>query len=285
MHGVASVFTPEQHRGCGYAARMMRELALVLWTWQVKQGQACVGSILYSDIGPAYYAKLGWRANPTNAHIELPARVLGSRSPLVRWISDAELDAVCARDEALLWGRLGGGSSAVEEEEGVRFGIVPDAAHMRWHHAKADFACRYLFDAVPGVKGAAAGRVWALWTHRYYVDPALALEARKGGVKNVLYVLRLGVDEEKECVADTTACLRAVLRAAQTEAVQWKLDVVQIWDPSTMVRDVLENMVGIQFESVERDEGLASVLWYDKHGNVDASAAPIWVNNEYYAWL
>jgi hypothetical protein len=64
-YGIASVFCPHPYRRRGYAARMMRELANALYSWQMKD-VPCVGTTLYSDIGKEYYSKLGWPCNKTN---------------------------------------------------------------------------------------------------------------------------------------------------------------------------------------------------------------------------
>lgn len=49
-HGVCSVFCPPEHRGKGYAGRMMADLGEKLRTWQ-SNGQDNLFSVLYSDIG------------------------------------------------------------------------------------------------------------------------------------------------------------------------------------------------------------------------------------------
>jgi len=61
-HGVGSVFCPEplrrkkkkpeQTKGTSYASRMLTELGERLKTYQTEDGQECLFSILYSDIGP-----------------------------------------------------------------------------------------------------------------------------------------------------------------------------------------------------------------------------------------
>lgn len=49
-HGIGSVFCPPELRRRGYAARMMKELAKALETWQAA-GTECLFSVLWSDIG------------------------------------------------------------------------------------------------------------------------------------------------------------------------------------------------------------------------------------------
>ncbi|EOD51350.1 putative gnat family acetyltransferase protein [Neofusicoccum parvum UCRNP2] len=50
-HGIGSVFSPPEHRGKGYAGRMMQEIGKRLRTWQTSEKTDCLFSILYSDIG------------------------------------------------------------------------------------------------------------------------------------------------------------------------------------------------------------------------------------------
>jgi hypothetical protein len=50
-HGIGSVFCANHLRKRGYAQRMMTELGKALKTYQTEDGQECLFSILYSDIG------------------------------------------------------------------------------------------------------------------------------------------------------------------------------------------------------------------------------------------
>ncbi|KAI4635820.1 uncharacterized protein J4E87_000777 [Alternaria ethzedia] len=290
VHGVASVFSPSEYRGRGYAARMMRELARTLHTWQAK-GYPCVGSTLYSDIGKEFYAKLGWLPNSTNSHIELRPCAIAWPSPATPVIEE-EIGDLCKQDEDLVRFRM----AIPTREAKTRFTIIPDLDHMLWHISKEVFATKHLFDRIPNAKGAIAGppgsQVWALWTHRYYSHPDA------GTSRNVLYILRLvmEVDETATRLSSDAAklpepamyeqqavYLRAVLHAAQAEATEWKLDVVKLWDPTPLVRDMLAQS-GLKLEVVEREnDSIASLLWYNADGGV-SDEIPLWLNNEHYAW-
>jgi len=50
-HAVGSVFCAQELRRRGYAARMMREVANVLRTWQTAKDEPSLFSVLFSDIG------------------------------------------------------------------------------------------------------------------------------------------------------------------------------------------------------------------------------------------
>lgn len=50
-HGIGSVFCNPDHRGRGYAQRMINELGKKLDNWQQKEGERASFTVLYSDIG------------------------------------------------------------------------------------------------------------------------------------------------------------------------------------------------------------------------------------------
>ncbi|GAP88196.1 putative lysine acetyltransferase protein [Rosellinia necatrix] len=290
IHGIASVFCPEEYRQRGYAARLMKELAGVLCTWQSGDSQAkVVGSVLYSDIGKVYYTKLGWPPNATNMHIEFPP-ISTPKPSSVRDIGEADLPELCKRDEAIIRSAMATPTLDMQQ----RVVVVPDLDHMLWHIGKEDFATHHLFKKRARAKGAIAGppgnQVWAIWTHRYYGRH----DAESSN--NVLYILRLVVEgdpsanqatsvDTKELVSlsdDQVTYLEAVLQAAQAEAAEWHLDRVKLWDPSSCVEKAIRNS-NMSHAVVEReDDSIASVMWYNEDDSVDTP--PAWINNEHYAW-
>ncbi|KAI1177126.1 hypothetical protein F4777DRAFT_587508 [Nemania sp. FL0916] len=322
MHSVASVFCPFELRGRGYGTRHMQELAGVLNGWQSEYGRS-IGSILYSDIGKTYYAKMGWIANPTNGHYVLPAidsvkEDLSLYRPAhadgdvrLRLVPEAELEALCLRDEKMIYAAMATPSAARK-----RVVVLPDLEHMLWHIRKEDFATQHIFGRTPPVKGAIAGnpgkQVWAIWTHRYYRhpddDPEEEEEEEKNNLDeqpaeddggNPLYILRLVVEGDDtankphegqpppvtECYVEQAVALKAVLQAAQAEAARWRLDHVALWEPSPLVHSLIRQG-GFQAVWVERQESaIASTLWFGEDGDGDAvGEAPVLVNNEHYAW-
>ncbi|KAG4438495.1 hypothetical protein IFR05_006018 [Cadophora sp. M221] len=283
LHGIASVYCDPKYRGRGYAQRMMKELGEVLRTWQVSDGERCVGSLLYSDIGKVYYAKLGWEPVGRNTHLEFPtsktdeSQKLESESESV--VLDADLDALCKRDEDLVRKRLAGsGKNALM--------VLPDADHMRWHHAKEDFVCGRIFERKCPLKGALVGeldrkdRVWAIWTRRFY---GAGETARR---ENTLYILRLVFEKEnpgKEDMAKMRRALKIVVRTAQAEAEFWGLGTVKLWDPSPLVLELIKG-IEVEYRLVEREqECIASLMWYGDGGRDEE--APEWTANEKFAWL
>ncbi|WP_141733877.1 GNAT family N-acetyltransferase [Oligoflexus tunisiensis] len=67
---LGAVFTPAEHRGKGHAPRLIR------WVCDYYAAQGTQDFILYSDIDPAYYQKLGFQSLPSYEWSwELPASV------------------------------------------------------------------------------------------------------------------------------------------------------------------------------------------------------------------
>ena len=50
-HGIGSVYCNPQLRGKGYAGRMMKEIGMMLDTWQQEDGKRADFTVLFSDIG------------------------------------------------------------------------------------------------------------------------------------------------------------------------------------------------------------------------------------------
>ncbi|XDG06320.1 hypothetical protein ABKA04_005935 [Annulohypoxylon sp. FPYF3050] len=267
----------------------MRELAKQLRNWQSGHKRVA-GSVLYSDIGKGYYAKLGWTPNLTNTDFQFtPLKI--SKSGLIQDIMESDLPELCERDEAMIRKAVAIPVSRVEN----RFTILPDLDHMLWHIRKEDFATVHLFGKMAQVKGAIAGppgkRVWAIWTRRYYGRHDAE------GSDNVLYILRLVVEGDMSAnmplVLRSTATelalpneqlvyLEAVLQAARDEAAEWHLDTVKLWQPSPSVENAIMEGKLDYIKAEREEESIASYMWYDEHGN--PGPLPTWINNQHYAW-
>ena len=150
---------------------------------------------------------------------------------------------------------------------------------MLWHHTKEEFvASKILPGRNPLTKGILVGdevgkRVWAIWTHRFYSDPNTVPSG------NVLYILRLVIEDVAPDGVELQRMLKVVFQAAQDEAMKWNLDVVKLWDPEPRVKRMIRRM-GIEYEIVERvTDEIASLMWYD-----EGTGRPEWVANEKYAW-
>jgi len=93
--GIGAVFTLRQHRGRGHAAQMIRRAHEIM----AQRGDSL--SLLFSEIGSVYYARLGYRVLPSHAvRIEVPAgagapsAAAGKPAEAPRRMHRGELDTV-----------------------------------------------------------------------------------------------------------------------------------------------------------------------------------------------
>lgn len=292
VHAIASVFCAPAYRRRGYAARLMKELADKLRHWQSEYGTS-IGSVLYSDVGK-FYTKFGWATNATNFHLDFSPIVDGIWPDAAQLVTEDDIEALCKRDEAIVRSAMAEPSSIAAR----RMTIPPTLDHMLWHIRKTEFSTSFIFGEIPWTKGAISGspgnQTWAIWAHRYY-DHALEHD----DPDNVLYILRFVVEGDKTAnraqMLDAAsnegdaaanegqiAAITAILHAALAEASKWRLNRVQLWEPSRLVQRVIKQ-VGLEHVRVEREEeSVASGMWYGEDGRF--ADAPLWINNERYAW-
>ena len=76
--------------------------------------------------------------------------------------------------------------------------------------------------------------------------------------------------------------LRSILQNTQSEAAEWRLPSVKIWNPTPLVLKPIER-TQIEYWKDEREhEGITSLLWYGDGS--DSENAPEFIGNEKYAW-
>jgi GNAT superfamily N-acetyltransferase len=112
--GLGAVFTPEAHRGHGYAGELLR---------QMMDAAAAEGyglAMLFSEIAPRYYERLGFRRIPTN-QVTLAVGPGRRPGPLAISMRSGDLRDVPALVEM--------NASA---GEGCRFALVRDADYVGW---------------------------------------------------------------------------------------------------------------------------------------------------------
>lgn len=279
-HGIASVFTDPVFRGKGYASRMMRELGGRLRGWQVKgkgtvngkaEAEHSLFSVLYSDIGKTFYARHGW-APFASCHVAFQPGGEGDVKKVARPIGYHELAELCCVDEKLLRADL-----ARRPAGRTHVAILPELDTMLWHLMREDFMTKCIFGKTPDIRGAVAGevgkRVWAVWMRGYYGG----LNKMEG---NTLHVLRVVVEDEEQPDEELVAGFRAIVQIAQAEAAQWKTQDVQMWNPTSKIKGLIEK-TGIEFEFIDRDsDSIASLMWYGEEPTAEVD----WVANEKFAW-
>jgi hypothetical protein len=269
-HGIGSVFCDPQYRGKGYAGRMMKDLGPILKGWQA-ESKPCAFSILYSDIGKKFYAGHGWKPFPST-HIAFPPSALPpSANTTLKALINSDLPNLCALDEKYIRKEL-----ANAQDSKTHVALVPDCDTMQWHHLREDFLTKKLFNRSPSIKGAIAisglSRIWAIWTRSYYGP----IDSSSSG--NTLHILRL-VIENQDDVENNIKGLKGIIQLAQKEAQEWRLKHVELWNPTSYVKNLIEK-TGLEHSDVEREEeSIASLMWYG-----DDKDEVVWVGNEKYGW-
>jgi GNAT superfamily N-acetyltransferase len=90
MCGIGAVFTPAQHRGKGHASTLVEELVS-----RAQRDGALLAS-LFSEIGAAFYERLGFMGVPIDEVTITVAQKGGAPALLVRAGAERDLDAVAA---------------------------------------------------------------------------------------------------------------------------------------------------------------------------------------------
>ncbi|EFE42598.1 conserved hypothetical protein [Trichophyton verrucosum HKI 0517] len=306
-HGIGSVFCPPEHRGRGYAKRMIIELSKILDTWQQERGAGqghpqCLFSVLYSDIGKSFYAAHGWHPY-ASSHFTLAPEAVGTaavngsangngnssgNNGSVRITKGVDMSIVkdMSREDVLRYMC----SEPVMEQHKQKLkdaskvsskaiaAFPPDFAHMSWHWARDEFYSQILRPekGETHVKGAAvpSRKVFMTWNRKYGATPKDC----------TLYILRTQHEEpsspaERQGVVEALA---AILRRARVEAHEWNVDHVQIWNPSALVKEAIQIADPDAAEVHREKDSIPCLKWDgDKFGygeNVD------WMWNERYGW-
>ncbi|OAA42469.1 hypothetical protein BBO_05132 [Beauveria brongniartii RCEF 3172] len=303
-HGVASVFTEQGYRSRGYAGRMMALLGAELARREEASPGAARFSVLFSDIGPRFYANHQWKPMG-NTHLAFPVGggggggVPSTSKPAARIteLTDQHLEALTARDEQLLRAQLSRPIAAAARHT-LRVAVLPDCATLEWHFRREDHMLLgdLLGSAPARVRGALytpppgnneaddnddndddARRVWGFWV-RSRSDGGSSSQ-----VVTVLHFLRLVVeDDARTSDEELAAALDGIMEVARREAAGCGGSSVEMWNPSARVTAVFrERLPQLEGRIVQRDESsLASLRWFGA-GSVDDVE---WVANEKFAW-
>lgn len=284
-YGIASVFTPAEHRKKGYAKHMMRLLHYVLagqrqnptdippfpvekWgpppTIPPGYGTGIV-SALYSDVGPAFYRTCGiglsedngWTVrSPLSTIWPVPAQIDLNESK-VEWITDKtekeiwEMDADRIKDE-------------IQAATKPCFAFLPDQGVAESLKGRSHFyAPNPSKDGVWGVRISQSpeSAVDSLAFAKWCLDPG-----REGPPTLIITRLRCTPTQFPTLLA-------AVFQAARN----FKHEQVEIWNIDPTLQDIGTNLGGV---TLERDDHLPSMAWY---GSTDGKTVE-WKYNEKFCW-
>lgn len=148
---------------------------------------------------------------------------------------------------------------------------------------------------MPLIKGAIVGspgsRIWAIWTHRFY-----SLPSSPSSSDNTLYILRLVIESQSsfatpsypitnqgpELEFEQVSQMKAVLESALTEAAEWNLPLIKLWDPTPFAQELIARTEIEHCKVVREEEGIASLLWHGEGSGEEDTLE--WLVNEKYAW-
>ncbi|KNE60180.1 hypothetical protein AMAG_05599 [Allomyces macrogynus ATCC 38327] len=271
---MAAVFVDQAQRGHGYS----KHLVTMIRDHWIAQCPDLGVSILYSDVGPRFYDKLGWRVFPSDAlvtTVDLACMLStpDSDTPSFEYLDAATAASIC-------------GAAWTQAREHVHtdidgrqvFAIPLDATCIEWHEANTRFYYAQREHGDPratlhphgtdtvGIRTRDAVLLWALHPH---VDTG------------VLCVLHLAADSAR-AAAD-------VLSVAVHHAARFGLGSVEAYvtDGWTWDADTCVTLLGPEWKRESpRDESLSSLmLWRDGSVVADSRDEVVWHGNEKYAWI
>lgn len=261
---IASVFTTDRHRKKGYASKLLSKLLE-----RARNGMdGVIASTLYSDIGPSYYAKMGWKCYPsyslcldlTNAKADVDQMEtfanlefieLAQTIPLIEMAAFKIPSTIAVRSKKL-------GKPV--------FSMIPTFTSQAWLWARSEY---YYANLYSGNKTKL--KYCGIKCRESSSFVLFMLDFKEC----ILKVTLMSVDQEKDAAS--------LLLALTAHAREWKLNRVEIWDPpSELERWSLQ--VGYRLEA--RQDHLSSLClsgFSSSSSSAETDAA--WLNNEKLYWV
>lgn len=116
MAGIGAIFTPPEQRGRGYASQLVERLLYA------ERRDGALLAALFSEIGPAFYERLGFRSLPINEVSVRVRRRDGTPAMLVRAGDERDLPSVSAMHDT--------------RSAGVRFALKRDPSMIHYALSK-----------------------------------------------------------------------------------------------------------------------------------------------------
>ncbi|KAI8810559.1 hypothetical protein BJ742DRAFT_886906 [Cladochytrium replicatum] len=326
IHCVAAVHTPEIHRGKGYASTMIDLLRSKLVSPEFGPAKATrpwfevpilapinhplVASILYSHIGPEFYARLGWiphRAISTEIHVTTALGSCATWTSLARVkqlhrIDVSELDAIVQADRINL--EMDFAKSAESHPDAVHFAVPLEADNYRFQLARSQWNYgKFASDDTRASVGALENRIGAWWGDGSGNKYDTFVLWKHEFAENKLVIRRFKYRGRNAA----TEPAQALLGAAILEAEQCGLEKVVYWDAGA-IWESDEGMVDRRHFEAKKElpAGISVVtrtkialpslaywgprdaqklegcdLWKKYAPGIDV----VWVNDEEHAWI
>lgn len=291
-HSIGAVFTPKEHRGKGYAKRLLEQVVKEFDnrnSWQQYKGLSEEAlehsfSALWSDVG-MYYAQFGYKAtNADELEIQVGAEEYDNQD--VTWITEDMIPALCADDEAQLKAKM----DADTEQDGVtRVAISPTEHVHELTHARAHYLAPIVKPEETKQNSTAGGLhrfgaklngVWILWTQDF--------SSHKLNILRVHHDQTAGEDE-------FLSTLGRLLQAAESECQSWSLPKIILWkqdlprlaDGKYVTLDSIAKSLRSPCKVQTRtDSSLPMWRFWQGLDKDPATGSPIeWVMDGKYAWF
>lgn len=284
-YGIASVFTPSQFRGKGYAKHLMRLLHFVLIRKELLPsfptedwGSAPnvppglgrgVASALYSDVGSTFYArcapgltkdleKHGWITQGAVGTTWSATSEDVDKGQSIEWIGSEGMEEVWVQDAQLMKREiqevLPVGTTSTEKR--TLFSFLPDGGVTRFQYERnKNFVPSEWTNNRWGVRVSGTEKLaYATWS----LDPG-----REG--LSTLIITRLRADAQT---------FPLIIQAARMVARELSFQQVEVWNLPSELSVVGESLGGI---TRDREDHLPALAWF---GEGDAK----WCWNEKFAW-
>ncbi|CAG8607370.1 3020_t:CDS:2 [Scutellospora calospora] len=261
---ITALFTPPKYRHKGYATTMMKILDNKL-----RYEYKATYSYLYSEIGPDFYSRLGWKIF---AHKEIRFKVDGKFSATSRnsetivAINQYNLESIVNKDCEIIKKEL----MKLNKKSVV---ILPTKPAFDWLFQKTKFYSKFHSDTDdPRLFG-------AMILKNGFVNENDNEEMLKGFImwnhdfkENELLIVRFR--------SESPYMTRLLLQQAMHEAIKFQLTQIVLWNPDLKLFSISEDINIFNGIVVERTESLPSLAWYaDDDDDVD------WILNEKYIWV
>ncbi|RIA83623.1 hypothetical protein C1645_785921 [Glomus cerebriforme] len=258
-YSIASVFTPAEHRKNGYASYMMELLGKKL-----KENFQEVGfSFLYSDVGPVFYSRHGWKVFE---HKEIQFNIenenlnnITSDTTNVTQLSYTDIEELTKYD-----------SSLIEKENEFsstiyKVVVLPTFECFEWAFERSKFYAKIKGLKEPNIWGAKVTNKedkiigFAFWTYSF--------------TDKILQILRIRSSD--------TNTTKLLIQQAKLYASYYNFKKVTVWNPNLKI--FAETAIIEGGELVDRAKSLPSLAWYNNNKGSDEDKVK-WILNENYAW-
>lgn len=272
-YSIASVFTPSEKRGKGYAGQMMRMLHQ-----KIREGSPVPGepsqppkdnalSFLYSDVGRDFYAGLGdgddagWQVTgvrTTQWSANALASLSAEASSPATAVTSAELPLIAMIDQSVLERELESPNVSAPA-----FAVLPTPGTFQWICDRADHWEQ--------THGRPRHRIWGYTIGELGQPDFSFILFTYEGQKRYIKLTRMRIAPGKEQTHATE-----LLKRVGQSAVNAGFDRVVGWQVAQTVLDALPEPA--KGATAERNDSLSALKTYGIEGTMT------WVANEGYAW-